>query len=104
MLTVHGNRVVGTSTGEGALTLAERWQADVILVAENLPGQSGLEVAKSLRARYPNTPVVLMAEERPDIQVAARLAGAAACLIKPFRFDALKALIDSMQLAPIPAE
>ena len=42
MLTVEGNRVVGTSTGEGALTVIEQWDADLALVASNLPGTSGV--------------------------------------------------------------
>ena len=37
-----------------------------------------------------------MAEERPDIRRAARLAGAAACMIKPFKLDALRSLIEAV--------
>ena len=108
MLTVDGNRVVGTSSGDGALALIDHWPVDLVLVAEALPGIDGLEVARELRDRIPETPVILMAEQRSDVQVAARHAGAVACLIKPFRFEALRSLIDSLfdsvQLASAPAE
>ena len=108
MLTVQGNRVVGTGSGDGAIALIKEWPVDLVLVAEELPGMGGLEVSRKLAEIAADTPIILMAEERPDVQHAARLAGAAACMIKPFRLDALRTLIDSVidsvQLVPTPAE
>lgn len=104
MLTVDGNRVVGTSSGDGALTVVAEWQADLALVAAHLPGMSGLEVAKRLRALNPNLVVILMGGEQqsePALKVSTHIS---AHLPKPFRFDALRALIESLQLAPAPAE
>ena len=106
MLTVHGNRVVGTSSGEGALAVIEQWNADLALVSSNLPGISGIEVAQALREHNPDLLVILMhganepklgASDEPTLAVSARLA-------KPFRFEALRALLDSLQLTPAPAE
>lgn len=95
MLTVHGARVVGTSSGEAALALIEQWPADLVLVNQGLPGISGLEVARRIRQQHPEIPVVLMStEENTDLRVAAKIAGAVSMLIKPFRvevlFDVLK--------------
>ncbi|MEM8607780.1 MAG: response regulator [Myxococcota bacterium] len=104
MLTVDGNRVVGTSSGDGALTVVEEWQADLALVAAHLPGMPGLEVAKRLHALNPNLVVILMGGEQqaePAPKVGTHVS---AVLPKPFRFDALRALIESLQLAPAPAE
>ena len=64
----------------------------------------GLRLAERLRERFPATPVILMAEQRSDVQVRDSFIDAAATLIKPFRFEALRALIESIQLAPTPAE
>ena len=35
MLTVQGNRVVGTSSGDGAVALITEWPVDLILVLKN---------------------------------------------------------------------
>lgn len=104
MLTVDGNRVVGTSSGDGALTVISEWRADLALVAAHLPGASGLEVARKLRAQNPNLVVILMGEEVPTPIQKTPSPHITAYLPKPFRFDALRALIESLQLTPAPAE
>lgn len=101
MLTVDGNRVVGTSSGDGALAVVGEWRADLALVASHLPGMAGLEVARRLRALNPDLVVILMGEPAGD---PAPKAHVSATLAKPFPFDALRALIESLQLAPAPAE
>jgi DNA-binding response OmpR family regulator len=104
MLTVDGNRVVGTSSGEGALTVIEQWDADLALVASKLPGMSGIEVARQLREWNPDLLVILMDEETPGPVPKERSSYVSAYLPKPFRFEALRALIESLQLTPAPAE
>jgi DNA-binding response OmpR family regulator len=104
MLTVDGNRVVGTSSGEGALTVIEQWEADLALVASNLPGMSGVEVAQQLREWNPDLLVILMDEETTGPAPKERSSYVSAYLAKPFRFEALRALIESLQLTPAPAE
>jgi len=104
MLMVNGNRVVGTSSGDGALTVIEQWDADLALVASSLPGTSGVEVARQLRERNPNLLVILMGEETPGPIAKERSPDVSAYLAKPFRFEALRALIESLQRTPAPAE
>ena len=104
MLTVDGNRVVGTSSGEGALTVIEQWDAELALVASKLPGMSGIEVARQLREWNPDLLVILMDEETPGPVPRERSSYVSAYLPKPFRFEALRALIESLQLTPAPAE
>jgi two-component system phosphate regulon response regulator PhoB len=104
MLTVNGNRVVGTSSGDGALTVIEQWDADLALVASSLPGASGVEVARRLRQWNPDLLVILMGEEAPEPIADERSTDVSAYLPKPFRFEALRALIESLQLTPAPAE
>jgi DNA-binding response OmpR family regulator len=108
MLAVQGNRVVGTTSGDGALALIAQWPVDIVLVDEDLPGMDGFEVARRIREIHPEIPVVLMtAAESPDLHVAARLAGAVACLTKPFRREVLAELIASLRpggALPAPAE
>jgi DNA-binding response OmpR family regulator len=104
MLTVDGNRVVGTSSGDGALTVIEQWDADLALVASNLPGTSGVEVARQLREWNPDLLVILMGEETTEPATRERSSYVTAYLPKPFPFEALRALIESLQLTPAPAE
>jgi DNA-binding response OmpR family regulator len=104
MLTVDGNRVVGTSSAGGALAVIEQWHPDLALVASKLLGSSGLEVARRLRERKPDLMVILMGEEKPHPVVRGPSAGVTAYLAKPFRFEALRALLESLQLGPAPAE
>lgn len=104
MLTVNGNRVVGTSSGDGALTVIEQWNPDLALVASDLPGTSGVEVARQLREQNPQLLVILMGEGSPEPVQRGRSTDVSAYLAKPFRFEALRALIESLQLTPAPAE
>lgn len=104
MLTVNGNRVIGTSSAEGALTVVEQWDADLALVSATLPSSSGVEVARRLRAKNPDLLVILMEDPSPEPKTREASPAVAARLAKPFRFEALRALLDSLQLAPAPAE
>ena len=104
MLTVNGNRVVGTSSGEAALAVIEQWGAELALVSSSLPRMRGVEVARELRARNPDLLVILMDDAGPDPEPREASPAVAARVAKPFRFEALRALVDSLQLTPAPAE
>jgi DNA-binding response OmpR family regulator len=106
MLTVNGNRVIGTSSSAGALAVVQEWSPDLALVASSLPGMSGVEVARRLRLLKPDLMVILMGEPAPDPQPVAkgRRSDVSAYLARPFRFESLRALIESLQLTPAPAE
>lgn len=96
MLTVRGNRVVGTSSGEAALELLAQWPVDLVLIDDGLPGMSGMELARQVRDLYPETPVVMMAsDETNERHLAAKLAGVIAVVTKPFRPDAIIELLRS---------
>jgi DNA-binding response OmpR family regulator len=104
MLTVNGNRVVGTSSGEGALAVIEQWDPELALVSSTLPGIAGVEVARKLRAENPDLLVILMDDADLEPETREASPAVAARLSKPFRFEALRALLDSLQLTPAPAE
>lgn len=101
MLTVEGNRVVGTSSADGALALIDSWRAGLILVAERLDGMDGFELADRLRVCCPAVPVIMMTEQPARRSRVPNIAG---FLVKPFPFDALRALIRSVQVGTTPAE
>lgn len=96
-LTVRGHRVVGSSSGEGALALARSWHVDIALVAYRLSGLDGPEVIRALREHAPSVHGILMARE-VDSELYARAAscGAMAAMVKPVAtvqlFETLEAL------------
>ena len=105
MLTVEGNRVVGTSSGDGALALVAEWTVDVVLVDEDLPGMDGLQVIRRLQEACPGILCVLLASPEGadvhELQVAARLAGAAACIPRPLDLERLRQILAGL---PMPSE
>ncbi len=89
-LRAQGHRVVGTSSGDGALALVTEWAVDLVLVSQDLPGRTGVEVTRVLRERRPSVPVVLMVSgTEVSIREAARMAGAAGCVAKPLAVETL---------------
>lgn len=100
LLTLHGARVVGTSSGEAALAVIEQWPADLVLIDQSLPGTSGLEIARKIRALHPSMPVVLMSsEENAELRLAAKIAGAVGLLIKPFRIESISDIFARLKQA-----
>ncbi|MCA9580330.1 MAG: response regulator [Myxococcales bacterium] len=100
-LTIEGHRVVGTSSGDGAIAVISQWPVDLVLVSSRLPGMGGLEVIRQIRDRYSDVPVVLMTSPGDgDLRTGARLAGVTACLQKPFETEALLRLLLALQVGP----
>lgn len=96
MLTVRGNRVVGTSSAEGAIELMKQWPVDLVLVDDGLPGMSGMDLARTIRDLFPEVPVVMMqSEESTESILAAKLAGVVAVVTKPFLPETLLELLRS---------
>jgi len=86
----QGHRVVGTSSGDGALALIAEWSVDLILVSQDLPGKAGVEVTRLIREQRPRAPVVLMAQTTESgVCEAALAAGAAGCVSKPLTIESL---------------
>lgn len=111
MLTVRGNRVVGTSSAEAALELIRHWPVELVLVDDGLPGMSGMELARHIHENHPATSVVLMSSEpSAHSQLASHWAsavgaGVVAVLAKPFALESLLDLLRSLdnsepELAP----
>ncbi|WP_412544442.1 response regulator transcription factor [Longispora sp. K20-0274] len=78
------------SDGDGALGAIGRARPDVVLLDLVLGAASGLTVLDEIRARYPDTKVIMLtAVEDPDQTVAAVRRGAAAWLPKSVHADDL---------------
>ncbi|MEP1442384.1 MAG: response regulator transcription factor [Hyphomicrobiales bacterium] len=78
--------------GEDASRFLRSETPDLIILDINLPGQSGLDVLKSLRSRKQQTPVLLLtARDAIDDKIAGLDLGADDYLTKPFDLAELKA-------------
>ncbi len=71
--------------------------ADLVVLDINLPGKSGLEVLRAMRARKDGTPVILLtARSETSDRVAGLDMGADDYLVKPFEMDELEARIRAL--------
>ncbi len=84
--------------GTEGLAKAERLRPHVILLDVRMPGIDGLEVCRRLKANPKTRPipvVILIGVEDDKEGRLAYAAGAVACLSKPFRLNALVAVIEA---------
>ena len=83
--------------GETGLKLAEQGGVDVIVLDIMLPGMSGHDVCRRLRARGNTTPILMLtALDSLDDRVRGLRLGADDYLAKPFDFDELLARIEAL--------
>ena len=101
LLEMWGHEVVFAYDGPSALQTAERWQPEAVFLDIGLPGMDGYEVAERLRELPQSKDAVLIAITgygQEDDRLRSRKAGIDHHLVKPVAPDALRSLIDSLQL------
>jgi CheY-like chemotaxis protein len=75
-LDLQGWAVICAVTGEEGLAIAERWQPDVVILDQRLPGSSGIDCARRLRAAGSGAQLVMFsAWLDPTAQAAAEAIG-----------------------------
>lgn len=60
LMAVHGHRAIGASSIDGALAFLREFPVDLVLLAEELSGDSPLRVVAEFIGRRPNARVVIM--------------------------------------------
>jgi two-component system copper resistance phosphate regulon response regulator CusR len=87
--------------GEEGESLARSQPYDLVVLDLRLPGRSGLEVLRNLRARGFERPVlVLTAQDAVDAKVETLRAGADDYVTKPFAFEELLARVEALARRP----
>jgi CheY-like chemotaxis protein len=102
----EGYEVFSADRGESGLLLAAREAPDLILVDLVMPDVDGYEVCRGLRqkAATRDTPIIMLTgSEDSALNRKACAAVAQACILKPFRREALIAVVQAVQAA-IPQE
>lgn len=88
----EGHSIDREANGDQANSLLRHARFDIVLLDINLPGRSGYEVLRSLRARDDQTPVIILtARSQIDDRVLGLDAGADDYMIKPVDFRELSA-------------
>ena len=88
----NGYAPTWSRTGTSALAEADRGRYDALLLDLGLPDLDGLDVDRSLRARFPDLLIIVLTARTDDIDVIAGLdAGADDYLDKPFSLTVLLA-------------
>ena len=95
-LTAAGHAVQSFASAEEVLPLADAGiEADCLLIDVHLPGLSGIDLCRKLRARGVQLPVICMSSDHNDfLRTDALRSGAMAHLSKPFELEALVEVLD----------
>jgi two-component system copper resistance phosphate regulon response regulator CusR len=87
--------------GEDGESRAHSGAYDLIVLDMRLPGRSGMDVLRNLRARGFERPIlVLTAQDAVDAKVQALRAGADDYVTKPFAFEELLARVEALSRRP----
>ena len=100
----EGHAVTVAQEGPGGLSIAEAGDFDLIILDVMLPGMSGFEIARRLRAKRNATPILMLTarDSASDIVQGLDL-GADDYLTKPFSFEVLFARVRAVaRRGPIP--
>jgi len=101
----HGYDSTWCRTGAGALAHARQNPVDVLLLDLGLPDLDGVDLARQLRADYPDLLIIMLTARSDEIDVIAGLdAGADDYLVKPFSISVLLARLRAhLRRRPAPA-
>ena len=92
-----GYHVITAATGIDGMRMAQDKHPDVILLDLSLPGATGWEVVRRLKASNSTADIpVLLVTGYTNVGWRARAEGCAAYLTKPVRLDALRTTIASL--------
>ena len=96
-LTLEGFTVRASADGLGALGELAQWPPAVVVLDVMMPGLSGVEVVRRLRAEGRTLPVcMLSARDEVDDRVAGLAAGADDYVVKPFSIAELAARLHAL--------
>lgn len=83
--------IVEAADGSQAVALFSPGKFDLVLTDWNMPGKSGLEVIKEIRAQDGKVPIIMITTEAEKARVIQAIqAGVSDYLVKPFTGETLK--------------
>jgi PAS domain S-box-containing protein len=95
LLSMEGHEVNAVYAGEAGLSEIETSKPDLVLLDIGLPGMSGYEIVRRIKASHPSILVVaLSGYGRAEDKQQSAAAGFDAHLVKPFDFEHLRKILD----------
>lgn len=89
--------VTEAADGSQAVALFGLNPFDLVLTDWNMPGKSGLEVIREIRAQNQNVPIIMITTEAEKTRVMEAIqAGVSDYLIKPFTADVLREKLEKL--------
>jgi DNA-binding response OmpR family regulator len=97
LLQLLGHESASATTAAKALAVCDSFGPDVIVLDLNLPDQSGLDVARALRARGGKQPFIaaMTGRNAPEDRVESLAAGIDLHVLKPASADNLTKILDA---------
>ncbi len=96
-LAASGFAVEEAGTGADAVSVVQRRPFDLVLLDVNMPGMSGVDACRQIRALAPRTGIVMITvRDSEEDKVRALEAGADDYVTKPFRFRELVARLQAV--------
>ena len=97
----HGYVVDAVEDGTAALAYLRSYTYEVAVLDWRMPGTTGIEVVRAMRARGDRTPVLMLtARDATEDRVEGLNVGADDYLVKPFTFAELTARLSALQRRP----
>ncbi|MCL5999690.1 MAG: response regulator [Chloroflexi bacterium] len=95
ILTQAGYKVTTASSGDAALEVIRREQLDLLMIDNRMPGMSGMDFLRLIRAADNWAPVIVMTAyaDVPVVVESMRL-GALDFLVKPFQIESVIPLVE----------
>ena len=105
ILSVFGYAVTTASSAVTAVRVVTQTRPDLVLMDVRMPGLSGVEALKTMKALAPQLAVIMMtAFARDDLAEEARRAAALAVLPKPLDMERLLALLTQVARSEGPTD
>ncbi len=92
LLTLKGHTITQAASGAEALALVDEGAFDVVFTDHGMPAMNGRQLARALRGRFPDLPIVLLTGDTEVLGVKE----VDVVLSKPFKLDTLERTIQSL--------
>ena len=100
LLSIDGHHADVVETAAEAISLLLSNSYSILITDYKMPGMTGLELAREVRARGFSLPILLLSSDAgPSLEAAVAQLGHAGWLAKPFYIDGLRAAIERLVTA-----
>ena len=89
ILDLAGYEIIAVSTGPEAVVQLDKKDFDLVITDLGMPLLNGWEVARAVKLRQPNTPVIMVSGWGPEIEQQGHELGVDLVLPKPFQVDSV---------------